>query len=83
MKDWSLKSKNYGQKKTRYNLKALNQLLTDDATPEELGDQMDEIMSDLVTCAGRDDDYPGHELEWKYFILRTLRNIFWEMAKAK
>ena len=70
-------------KTTRHSFKALNELLTESAPPEEIGDQMDEIMSDLVTYAGRDDDYPGHELEWKYFILRTLRNIFWEMAKAK
>ena len=66
--------------KPRYNYKALNSLLTEGIDPQSLGNQMDEIMNDLC-YAGRDDDYPGDQLECKYYLLRRLRNIFWELGK--
>lgn len=69
----------------RYNFQPLNKLLTENLDPDQVGDNLDEIlpllklrqasMNDLVTYTGRDDDYPGRQLSWHYFILRTLRDF--------
>jgi hypothetical protein len=71
------------KKPARYNYKELDELLKNTLTPESLGDHMDEIMNDLVMYAGRDDDYPGEQLEWRFYILRSLRNIFWKLENKK
>lgn len=67
---------------THYNYQSLDKLLTKDFDPQQLGDQMDEIMNDLVCYAKYDDDYSGDQLEWRYYILRTLRDLFWKLPKA-
>ncbi|CAN5501067.1 hypothetical protein BH10BAC4_BH10BAC4_17150 [soil metagenome] len=61
-----------------YNYQALDRLLTHDYDPKELGNQLDEIMSDLVLYAGKEETY--HErLAERHNILR---DILWKLPKA-
>lgn len=66
-----------------YDLSPLDKLLQEDIDPVELGNQLDEIMTDLVSLVSRDDHYPFDQLEWRYHLLRTLRNFFWKIEKSK
>ena len=66
---------------SRYNYQELDELLKNALTPESLGNHLDEIMNDLVTYAVRTDAYSGEQFEWRYYILRTLRDIFWKLEK--
>jgi len=63
-------------KNTHY--KALDELLYGISSPEELGNQLDEIMSDLVSYAGKDETY-SQVLPQRHFILKELRDIFWKL----
>lgn len=64
--------------RTHYNYQILDKLLTDDSDPVELGNQLDEIMEALATHATHDGGY-HIKLEEHYYILRTLREIFWNL----
>jgi hypothetical protein len=52
------------------------------ANPEKLGNELDEIMTDLVAYSGWNDEYYKF-LENRFYIVRQLRDIFWEMEKNK
>jgi hypothetical protein len=60
----------------RYNYQALDKLLSENYDPKELGNQLDEIMSDLVYLARDEDDF-GRSLTYHHYTLRQLRDIFW------
>jgi hypothetical protein len=62
----------------RYNYQGLDRLLASDYDPKEIGNQLDEIMSDLVSYAAKDDTY-SQTLSERHNILRELRNIFWKL----
>lgn len=64
--------------RTHYNYQALDKLLTDDSDPVELGNQLDETMNALVSHATHQGGYHTR-LEEHYYILRTLRDIFWKL----
>lgn len=64
--------------KTRYNYQKLDQLLTEYLDPQAVGNQLDEIMNELLSCAKCDDS----SLEGRYFILRTLRDLFWKLKQS-
>lgn len=59
-----------------YNYQALDKFLRTDSDPKELGDQLDQLMADLVNVSRNEDDY-GKALSDHHFTLRRLRNIFW------
>jgi hypothetical protein len=67
---------------TRYNYQLLDQFFIEYFDPEALGSQLDDIMNDLVCYAGCDEGYPSSQLEGRYFILRTLRDLFWELKQS-
>ena len=48
--------------------------------PKSVGNQLDEIMADLVYLARDEDDF-GRSLTYHHYILRTLRDIFWKLEK--
>ncbi|MFZ6013420.1 MAG: hypothetical protein ACOYXT_23965 [Bacteroidota bacterium] len=56
----------------RYNYQALDKLLAENYDPKELGNQLDEIMSDLVYLARDEDDF-GRSLTYHHYTLRQLR----------
>jgi len=64
--------------KTTHNYEPLDELLNGVYKPEELGNQLDEIMSDLVSYAGKDETY-SQVLPQRHFILKELRDIFWKL----
>jgi hypothetical protein len=59
-----------------YNYQALDKFLSNDFDPKELGNQLDELMADLVHLAKHEDDF-GTSLSDHHFTLRKLRDIFW------
>jgi hypothetical protein len=63
---------------TRYNYGALDKLLTEVSTPLELGNQLDEIMHELVSHASNDHGC-YIRLEEHYAVLRIMRDIFWRL----
>ena len=65
---------------TLYNYKALDTMLTDLYDPKEVGNDLDEFMNDLVNCTGREMHY-SQSLVKRHYLLRMLRNIFWELKK--
>jgi hypothetical protein len=52
------------------------------ANPQKTADELDEIMTDLVAYSGWNDEYYKY-LENRFYILRQLRDILWEMEKNK
>lgn len=68
--------------RTHYDYQVLDRLVTDDGTPEELGNHLDEIMQALAAHASQDGGYHTR-LEEHYFILRTLRDIFWRLEEVE
>lgn len=67
--------------RTHYNYHALDKFLTDDSNFQELGNQLDDIMNGLVSHATHERYYQSR-LEGHYYILRTLRDIFWKLKEA-
>ncbi len=63
-------------KSYHYNYQALDEFLSTSFDPKELGDQLDELMSDLVHVSRDEDDF-GNTLSNHHFTLRKLRDIFW------
>lgn len=66
--------------KTHYNYFPLDRILVELYDPRELGNELDDIMSDLVDFTGREAHY-SHSLVQRHHLLRTLRDIFWELKK--
>jgi len=66
------------QKPSRYNYRALDELLGYRYQPSEVSDQLDEIMSDLVSYAGKDETY-SQVLAERHNLLKELRDIFWKL----
>jgi hypothetical protein len=69
------------EKPHHYHYKRLDQFLEKDFDPKEVGNQLDEIMSDLVSYTGKDDSY-CQLLPERHHILRELRDIFWSLKKS-
>jgi hypothetical protein len=65
---------------THYNYQRLDNFLSKDTDPKEIGNQLDEIMGDLVNYAGKEEIYSGL-LPNRHTILRELRDIFWKLEK--
>lgn len=66
----------------RFNYGALDKFLSTNFDPKELGNQLDELMSDLVHVSRNEDDF-GNALSEHHYILRNLRDIFWALEKSK
>lgn len=66
--------------KTHYNYHSLDRVLVELYDPKELGNELDDIMSDLVDFTGREVHY-SYSLVQRHHLLRELRNIFWELKK--
>jgi len=64
-----------------YNYQALDRLLKHDYDPKEIGNQLDEIMGDLVRYASKEENY-SELLPNRHTILRELRDIFWKLEKS-
>jgi hypothetical protein len=64
--------------KIHYSFKALDELLRNNYTPREIGNYLDDIMSQLVMRAKDSHDYHYcEELDRHYLMLKQLRDIFW------
>lgn len=61
-----------------YDYESLDKFLDNDYDPKALGNQMDELMSDLVNMS-RDEVGFGPALSNYHFTLRRLRDIFWNL----
>jgi hypothetical protein len=70
------------QPTTHYNYQRLDHYLTKDTDPTELGNELDEIMGDLVNYAGKEEAY-RELLPSRHAILRELRDIFWKLEKSR
>lgn len=68
--------------KNDYNYQSLDDFLKKDYDPQEIGRQLDETLSDLVHYASKEESY-YQVLSQRHYILRELRNIFWNMNKRK
>jgi hypothetical protein len=66
------------ENKPLYNYQSLDRLLIEVYDPKELGNELDEIMSELVYLSDGEERHTYHHL-----ILRTLRDIFWKLEKLK
>jgi hypothetical protein len=62
----------------RFDYQALDQFLSRAYGPKELGNQLDELMADLVNLASEEDNF-GKALTEHHYVLRELRNIFWNL----
>ena len=67
-------------KKARHNYQALDTLLTNIYDAQEIGNHLDEIMSDLVSYAGKEETY-SQVLPERYNVLKELRDIFWKLKQ--
>lgn len=63
-----------------YNYQSLDNLLVNDYDPKELGNELDQIMSDLIDYTGREAHY-SQSLVQRHHLLKMLRDIFWELKK--
>lgn len=50
-------------------------------TARQVGDELDETLCDLVHYAAKEDDYVS-ELPNRYYLIRKLRDVFWEISKS-
>jgi hypothetical protein len=64
-----------------FNYQMLDQFLANDYDPQEVGNQLDEIMADLVDHAGKMEAY-REVLPSRYYLMRELRDLFWKLPKA-
>ena len=67
--------------KRPYNYQPLDTLLTDLYDPQEIGNQLDEIMSDLVSHAGKEETY-SQVLPVRHNLLKELRDLFWKLKQS-
>ena len=67
-------------KKTLYNYQSIDHFVQDH-DPEEIGNQLDEIMSDLVSHAGKEESY-SQVLPERHTMLKELRDIFWKLKQS-
>jgi len=65
-----------------YDYQKLDHYLSKDSDPKELGNQLDEIMGDLVNYTGKEEAY-REILPSRHTILRELRDIFWNLKKSE
>jgi hypothetical protein len=59
----------------------LDKFLKTGMTAKQVGDELDETLCDLVHYAGKEDDYVS-ELPNRYYLIRKLRDIFWQISKT-
>jgi succinate dehydrogenase/fumarate reductase flavoprotein subunit len=65
-----------------YNYQRLDNFLNKDTDPKEIGNELDEIMGDLVNYSGKEEGY-RELLPNRHTILRELRDIFWSLKKSE
>lgn len=65
-----------------FDYQALDQFLSSEYGPKELGSQLDELMADLVNLASDEDNF-GRSLTEHHYVLRALRNIFWSLNQKR
>jgi hypothetical protein len=65
-----------------YNYSRLDNFLTKDYDPKEIGDRLDTIMSRLVSYVALNESY-HEEIEEEHYLLNELRDIFWKLEKVK
>jgi hypothetical protein len=65
-----------------YNYQRLDNFLNKDTDPKEIGNELDEIMGDLVNYAGKEEGY-SELLPNRHNTLRELRDIFWSIKKSE
>lgn len=63
------------EKDYRYDYRELDRFLAEEHDPQLLGDQLDQLMGDLVYVCRHEADFAG-ELSDHYFTLRRLRDLF-------
>lgn len=68
------------KKETHYNYQPLDEFFVKGDDPKSVGNQLDEIMADLVYLSRDEDDF-GRTLGYHHFTLRKLRDIFWNLEK--
>ena len=66
----------------QYNYERLDNYLKKHTDPQEVGNELDEIMGDLVNYAGLSDSY-CESLPHRHSVLRELRDIFWNLKKQE
>lgn len=59
----------------------LDKFLKSGMTARQVGDELDETLCDLVHYAAKEDDYVS-ELPNRYYLIRKLRDVFWEISKS-
>lgn len=65
-----------------YDYQELDKFLSTDYDPKGLGDEFDELMSDLVQVSRNEDDF-GNTLSNYHYTLRRLRDIFWKLKSRE
>ena len=65
-----------------YNYQRLDNFLSKDTDPQEIGNELDEIMGDLVNYTGKEESY-SELLPNRHNTLRELRDIFWNLKKSE
>jgi hypothetical protein len=65
-----------------YNYHPLDKLLQEEASPEDIGDQLDAILLELVSHACKDNHYID-QIEEHYYTLRQLRDFFWQVEASE
>ena len=68
--------------KNHHNYQAIDKLLQEHYDAREIGNQLDEIMSVLVSHGGQDTDYRERQ-EDHYHLLKRLRDIFWWLPQQE
>lgn len=68
------------KKPNHYNYQPLDEFFAKGDDPKAVGNQLDEIMADIVYLARDEDDF-GRALTYHHYILRSLRDIFWKLEK--
>lgn len=70
------------QRQARYDFESLDRMLTQECDPKQVGDELDEIMTDLVYLARDEEDF-GKRLQEHHHRLRELRDIFWNLKRSE
>ena len=65
-----------------YNYERLDNLLSKDTDPKEIGNRLDQIRDKLVELAHHDEIY-CRSLRDDHYVLGELRDIFWSLKKSE
>jgi len=64
----------------QYNYQPLNSFLTRTYDPQAVGNELDQIMADLVHLASLEEEF-CRTLGERHYLLRELRDLFWNLKK--